>query len=539
MAFKFGKFKLAERLDAIEEFAETRAMGHAGGLWGLVLAVLRSRYFLISLIFYLVLLMILGGVVVSHYVVTRGTFEEGQVLVLPSGGGAPPPGPRGAQPSASQAAKQTRQVAVSVASMTSRAAAKTAAKRFTIAAPSSFVRVEAPVVAPTVPMADVKVDTQMAKNITDANIKRLQGVRDFQKGWGVTMAGGGQGRGGGGGGGTGGGGGGAGRAGTYHGVRAKFTIFQAKYQDGDWDCNGGRDTNEWAQSSLKNLMFQIRQWSRDRIDAQVVPAVLDIGTDDLFTLRPPFVYMTGHKDFHFLDKEVKNLTDYLTLGGCVWADSALAGRRSRFDIAFRREIKRVLPDRDFEIVKPDHEMFGTFFENVILPKGINFYDEPVELINFGEEMAVLYTLNGYGHFWESRLNRDGKIEEKLVNLGLPGAPRWVHVYGYAHRYAPRSESGVLYRNLNDESVRDVYKFGINVVVHLLTRYQKHTKFLPKELGPIEMSKKPGIKKEEPAKEEETEKPDDKTKAKPDSQKTKDKSGSGKTDKPAAKKGKNK
>lgn len=542
MAFKFKKIRLAEKLDAIEEFAESRAMGRAGGIWGFVLAILRSRYFLISLLFYLVLLMILGGVVVSHYVVTRGTFEEGQVLVLPSGGGSPPPGPRGAQPSASQAAKQTRQVAVSVQSMTSRAAAKTAAKRFTIAAPSSFVRVEAPIVAPQVQMADIKVDTQMAKNISDANIKRLQGVREFQKGWGVTMGGGGGGKSGGGGGGTtgggGGGGGGGGRAGTYHGVRAKFTIFQAKYQDGDWDCNGGRDTNAWAQSSLKNLMFQIRQWSRDRIDAQVVPSVLDVGTDDLFSLKPPFVYLTGHKDFHFLDKEVKNLTDYLTLGGCIWADSALAGRRSRFDIAFRREIKRVLPDRDFEIVRPDHEMFGTFFENVILPKGINFYDEPVELINFGEEMAVLYTLNGYGHFWESRLNRDGKIEERLVNLGVPGFPRWAHVYGYVHRYYPRSESGVLYRNLNDESVRDVYKFGINVVVHLLTRYQKHTKFLPKELAPIDMSKKPAVKKEETVKPE-NDSTDEKTKSKLRPLKTTDKSDSGETDKPAEKKGKNK
>lgn len=507
------KFNYAKRLDQLEEFAETMASGRAGGMWTLLLTILRSRYLLISICFYLVLLMVLGGVVVSHYVVTRGTFEEGRVLVLPSGGGGPPPpGPRGAPASAAQAAATaTRQVsAVSVTTMSKSSAAKTAAKRFTTAAPSSFVRVEAPVVAPQVQMADVKVDTQMAKSIADANVKRLQGVRDFQKGWNVSMVGGGSGGRGGSGRGTGGGGseggtgsggwGGGGRAGKYHGVRAQFVIFQAKYQDGDWACNGGADTNDWAPSALKNLMFQIRQWSRDRIDARVTPAILDIGTDQIFTLKPPFVYLTGHKDFHFLDKEVKNLRDYLTLGGCIWADSALAGRRSRFDIAFRREIKKVLPDRDFEIVKPDHEMFNTFFENVGMPTGMNFYQEPIEMINIGDKLAVLYTLNGYGHFWESRLNREGKIEYGRVNLGSPGKPRWMHVYG-PHLASPRQETATIYRNVTDATVRENYKFGINVVVHLLTRYQDSFRFLPKELPTIEAPKKP-VKKEEALEESE-------------------------------------
>jgi hypothetical protein len=248
-------------------------------------------------------------------------------------------------------------------------------------------------------------------------------------------------------------------------------------------------------------MFQIRQWSKDRIDASVTPAILDIGTDQIFTLKPPFVYLTGHKDFHFLDREVKNLRDYITLGGCVWADSALAGRRSRFDIAFRREIKRVLPDRDFEIVKPDHEMFGTFFADVMLPTGMNFYQEPAEIINVGEELAVLYTLNGYGHFWETRLNRDGKIEWSRVNLANQGGrPHWAWVYG-PHLWG--AENKIIYRNINDITVRDNYKFGINVVVHLLTRYQKHFRFLPKELPVGEGMKKPVKKTEESELEEET------------------------------------
>jgi len=122
------------------------------------------------------------------------------------------------------------------------------------AAPTTYVKTKTPQVAPTVNMAEVKIETDMTSKIKAANIARLQGVRKFQKSWGVT--------------------------GSKRRVKAKFTIFKAKYQDGDWNCN---------PEDLNNLMLQIRAWSRARIDANLHPAVLDVGTDQLFTMKPPFI----------------------------------------------------------------------------------------------------------------------------------------------------------------------------------------------------------------------------------------------------------
>lgn len=418
----------------IEEL-EKSATAHKG-LWFLVLPVLRSRYFLISLAFYLSLLMIFAGYKISSYIAIHGSFDEGTVLVLPPLGAPPPPMPK------QETKAETKEVKVT----TTAAAVKTAVTRITVAAPAEFVRKESLSVMPVLKMAEVKVRTDMSKTIESARIGRIREVAKFQKDWGVT--------------------------GSKRATRAKFTIFQAKYLEGDWNCN---------PKSLANMMLQIRAWSRDRIDAQLVPEVLDVGTDKLFTLKPPFVYLTGHKNFRLADNEVKNLRDYLTLGGAIWADSALAGRRSRFDIAFRREMKRVLPDRDFEIVPENHEMFDTFFDNIGLPTGMNNYHEPIEMINIGGKLAVLYTLNGYGHFWEARLDHDGKIEFGLVNLAERGQkPDWQTVWG-PHLYIPRSESSIIYRNISDETERNAYKFGINVVVHLLTRYQRDFMLLPKEL----------------------------------------------------------
>ncbi|MBI2437187.1 MAG: DUF4159 domain-containing protein [Lentisphaerae bacterium] len=434
------RLDLEHKIEALEKSAAHKR------LWFLLLPLLRSRYFLISLAFYLSLLLIFAGYKISSYIATHGSFDEGSLLVLPPSAATPPP----KQPKETKAEKKEIKVSTTAENL------KTEVKRITTMAPSEFVRPETPSVAPALKMAEIKLETDMTKRIELARIERFKRVADFQKDWKVENRG--------------------------RQTKAKFTIYEAKYQDGDWNCN---------PSALHNMMLQIRAWSKDRIDAQMKPEALDVGTDQLFTIKPPFVYLTGHKDFHFTENEVKNLRDYLLLGGCIWADSALAGRRSRFDVAFRREIHRVLPDRDFEIVPENHEMFNTFFEKIGLPSGMNYYDEPVEMINIDDKLAVLYTLNGYGHLWEARLNREGKIEWGQVYVGKPedmGKKKawryWRHVYG--PHLAGGHYQRVIYRNLNDETTRNAYKFGINVVVHLLTRYQRDLMLLPKELpaGPV-------------------------------------------------------
>jgi hypothetical protein len=90
-------------------------------------------------------------------------------------------------------------------------------------------------------------------------------------------------------------------------------------------------------------------------------------------------------------------------------------------------------------------------------------------------------LNGYGHFWESRLDKDGKIQG-IISLAPPGTKRKEIRVTYAG--GPHIHNNVIYRNISDATAREAYKFGINVVVHLLTRFQKHIRLLPKELPKI-------------------------------------------------------
>lgn len=244
--------------------------------------------------------------------------------------------------------------------------------------------------------------------------------------------------------------------GSGRATRARFACYWAIYQGGDWNCN---------PTALPNLTAQVARWSRDRIRQKVEPQPIVVSNKDLFTIKPPFIFITGHKDFTFTEDEVENLRQYLHAGGAIWADNDLPGRRSRFDIAFRREMKRVLTDRDFEKLPEDHPIMSSFFPLRKLPSGMNFYQEPIEVLRLiANEIAVVYTLNAYGDFWESALDENDKIDRQLYRTSARG--------GY-HKWGPHYGSyytATHYRNVTDEAVVNAYKLGINIVVHLLNRY---------------------------------------------------------------------
>ncbi|MBM3888047.1 MAG: DUF4159 domain-containing protein [Verrucomicrobia bacterium] len=250
---------------------------------------------------------------------------------------------------------------------------------------------------------------------------------------------------------------GTGVSGTGKATRAEFQCYWAIYQYGDWNCN---------PASLSNLTMQVSRWSNRRIRQKIDPKPIVVSSKDLFTIKPPFIYVTGHKDFKFTDQEVDNLQQYLHAGGAIWADNSLPGRRSRFDMAFRREMKRVLTDKDFEPLPDIHPIMMSWFTIRELPASMNFYREPIEIIRLiADEIAIVYTLNAYGDLWESALDENDRIDRQLYRLG----PR----QGY-HKWGPHYGSyytATHYRNVNDDSVLNAYKLGINIVVHLLNRYE--------------------------------------------------------------------
>ena len=252
----------------------------------------------------------------------------------------------------------------------------------------------------------------------------------------------------------------------------KFTAFLAKYAGGDWDSTVKVTNGKVTKGSLPNLLFIIRKLSNDKIQADPDPVPLDIASDELFTKKPPFILFTGHQDFKLTDKEVENLQKYLHLGGCVWGERPPPGNRARFDTACRREMKPVLSDQDIQWgeLPPTHDLFNKKYWKEVMgvPPGMNYYQEPVyALKNFGE-VVVIYTANDYADMWQIAL--DEKMEYDMRR-----DEKYTYITTNITMYNKRN---IYFRDLELPELRMSYKFGTNIVLHLLTRWEDKLRNVP-------------------------------------------------------------
>ena len=259
-------------------------------------------------------------------------------------------------------------------------------------------------------------------------------------------------------------------------AKIDFTAYLAKYSGGDWaSTNQISGDGKIVKGSLPNLLYLMSNLSRNRINASPNAEPLDLSSDEIFAKRPPFIFFTGHRDFVLTEKEVANLQKYIMLGGCIWGDSSLPGQRSRFDLAFRREMRRVISDADKEwkALDPRHPIFtntrNQYYPEINkVPAGVNFYKEPVYALEFAGEVAVLYTANDYGDMWQIALDSQAKPDwsrDEKGNLIAMNQSIW-------------DRQNTFYRNATLDPVFNSYKFGTNIVMHLITRWQDRLANVP-------------------------------------------------------------
>jgi hypothetical protein len=267
-----------------------------------------------------------------------------------------------------------------------------------------------------------------------------------------------------------------------------FTAYLARYEGGNWwstvqgkyDGDSVKDGAPIVRGSLPNLLAFMNNLSDPTLEVRTnynrVQAI-KLDSQELFSTKPPFIFMTGTRDFTLSQAEVENLRKYLRLGGAIWGDSSVPGRNSRFDIAFRREMRRVIPDRDkdWEELPKDHEVFNpqrAFFKDVTsAPPGLNFYEEPVYVLRmYGSgtkadpgKIAIIYTSNDYGDMWQIGI-KDGKIMSDMAT-DMNDRGNWV-----AMNPSLWHNREVYVKNIAYPALEKTYRFGTNMVLHLLTRW---------------------------------------------------------------------
>ena len=248
-------------------------------------------------------------------------------------------------------------------------------------------------------------------------------------------------------------------------LKTTFPVYVASYANGDWGCNVEMKDGKIDAGSLPNLVAKINQWSHGNIVGNVVPTPLDISGPELLDKSPPFIFFTGHKDFVLTDAEVKNLQTYVEEGGAIWGDNALAGRGSRFDVAFRREMKRVVPDKDknFEPFDSSDELFTKWFPLEKLPAGMNFYNEPVEHLDIDGKVAIIYTPNDYSDMFSMRiLSDDAQIQGSQPDTSSSSPLYTSGTFLY--------NRDIFFRNFELPSCLAAQQLGMNIVGYLLVRF---------------------------------------------------------------------
>lgn len=113
---------------------------------------------------------------------------------------------------------------------------------------------------------------------------------------------------------------------------------------------GSWDVNPALQNSL---MLGVRD--NTTIGVDFGPNSIDLTSPDLGSF--PMLFLTGHYDFEWNPKEIEGLRGYITRGGTLVANAA-AGFKP-FDVAFRREIKKVFPDSELIKLPPTHPVFSS------------------------------------------------------------------------------------------------------------------------------------------------------------------------------------
>lgn len=177
------------------------------------------------------------------------------------------------------------------------------------------------------------------------------------------------------------------------------------------------------RSSEVNLLRFVGERTNINVDPEY--EFVDLESDNLFAY--PMIYLTGHGNMRFSDREIENLRAYLTGGGFLYVDDDYG-----LDDYVRKEMKRVFPEQEFVELPYSHGIYNSHFDfSKGLPK-IHEHDKKEP--------------RGYGLFSDGRLCVFYTYE---TNLGDGWADADIHD-------DPR------------EKREEALKFGANIVVYALT-----------------------------------------------------------------------
>lgn len=173
---------------------------------------------------------------------------------------------------------------------------------------------------------------------------------------------------------------------------------------GDWYSN---------PTALKNLI----NFSNTNLNTNLNPKASTVKPDSPELFDYPYVYLTGHGNVFFSDKDVENLRNYLLSGGFLHVDDNYG-----MDKYFRKAFKKLFPDKELEPLPADHPIFNQEFD---FPDGIpkiHVHDgKPPKLFGVFHEdrLIMVYSHESdLGNGWEDKEVHNDPDEVRLKALKM-------------------------------------------------------------------------------------------------------------------------
>jgi hypothetical protein len=140
----------------------------------------------------------------------------------------------------------------------------------------------------------------------------------------------------------------------------------------------------------------------------------------------PILYMSGHEAFEFTEKQRAAIRQYVLDGGTFLGDACCG--RDEFADSFRREVRKMFPDRAMELLETDHPIFRAYYPY----SNVHYLDyiegtkresqgpPKLEGLNIGCRTAVILTPYDMSCGWDEHTHERGKrlIPGDAIRLGI-------------------------------------------------------------------------------------------------------------------------
>ena len=186
-----------------------------------------------------------------------------------------------------------------------------------------------------------------------------------------------------------------------------FTIARIQYGGGgDWYSD---------PSSLPNLLAFVNS----NTPIKTMQKEIKIKLTDNNANHFPYYYLTGHGNIKFTNNEIISLREVLSNGGFLHADDNYG-----MDKSFRREIKKIFPNKELIELPHNHPIFKSYYKLTNgLPKIHEHNNKPPQALGIfnNDKLIVLYTYESdLGDGWEdsSVHNCPEKLRENALKMGV-------------------------------------------------------------------------------------------------------------------------